>query len=81
MVVEREARRADRLQHRIAQHLPVVEFFAVGGLEQHAAQGYHLKQQAIAGFDNMIVALCCVRQVRARRLFAGDDFGVAGQGR
>ena len=38
MVVEREARRADRLQHRVAQPLAIVDLVGVGGLEQQAAQ-------------------------------------------
>ncbi len=81
MVIERKARRSDRLKHRIAQRFAIVQVLAVGGLEQHAAQGYNLQQQAVAGLDSKIVALRCVWQVRASGLFAGDDFGIAAQGR
>ena len=34
VMIERVARRSDRLQRRIAQPLAVVDLFAVGGLEQ-----------------------------------------------
>ncbi len=81
MVVEGEARRADRLQHRVAQALAVVDLLAVGGLEEEAAQMDHLHQQAVAGLDRVVVDVARVGKVLAGRQLAGDDPGVAGQGR
>ena len=68
VMVEREARRADRLQHRVAQPLAIIELVGVGGLEQQAAQVDDLHQQAVARLDRMIVDVPGIRQVVARGL-------------
>ena len=81
MMVEREARRADRLEHRVAQPLAVVDLLAVGRLEQQAAQMDHLHQQAVAGLDRVIVDVAGVGEVEPRRPLARDDPRLSGQGR
>ncbi len=70
MMIEGIARRADRLQHRVAQQLAVIELVAVGGFEQDAAQADHLHQQPVARLDRMIVDVARIGQMLARRHLA-----------
>src|SRR3954464_2677271 len=81
VVVEREARQADRLQSRVAQPLAVVDLLAVGGLEKEAAKMDRLHQQAVARLDRMIVDVARVGEVETCRLLARDDPRLPGQGR
>ena len=81
MVIEREARRSDRLQHRVAQPLAVIDLLGVGSLEQQAAEVDDLHQHAVAGLDRVIVDMARIREVVSRGLLAGDYPPIAGQGR
>ena len=81
MVVDGEARGSDRLQHRIAQALAVIDLLRVGGLEQQAAHVDDLHQQAVASLQRMVVDMPRIRQVAAGRLLAIGGATVAGQGR
>ena len=81
MVVECKARRADRLQHRVAQALAVVELFRVSRFEMQSAQMDGLHQQPVAGSQRMFVDMAGIGQMIACRLLTRHDLGVAGQGR
>jgi hypothetical protein len=73
MVIESESGRADRLEHRVAQALAIVDLFGVGGLEQEPSQVEGLHQQAVAGLDRMIVDMPRIGQVVAGGLLPRDD--------
>ena len=81
MVIEGEARRAYRLQHRVAQPLAIIELVRVGGLEQETAQVDELQQQAVARRDRMIVDMPRIRQVMPDWSLPCDRSGISGQGR
>lgn len=55
VVVDGEARAADRLQHRIAQFLAKFQLGAVRRLEQQAVEADHLHQRSVAQQYGMIV--------------------------
>jgi hypothetical protein len=57
MVVEGEARGAERSQRGVAQVLTVVELVRVGGLERQAFQLQHLHQPAVAQQQGVVVDL------------------------
>ena len=57
MMIEGEARRSDRLQHRIAKFLAIVDLIAVRRLEQEPVQAQHLHQSSIAQDDCVRVDL------------------------
>ena len=81
VVIEGEARRADRLQHRVAQALAVIELVRVRRLEQQAAQVDELHQHAVARLDRVIVDVARIRKMMAGRALALDRLPVAAQGR
>ena len=81
MVIECKARRADCLQHRIAQRLAVVEFTGVSGFEEKPTQLEELHEETIAGLDRIIVDMAPIGKVNPGRLFARDDLQIACQGR
>ena len=80
-MIDREARRADRLEHRVAQRLAVIDLVGVGGLEQQAAQLDHLHQQPVARLDGVVVDVPRIGKVMPRRFLARDRPPVVGQGR
>jgi len=81
MMVESELRGADRLQHRIAQALAIVDLFAVRGFEQQAAELEDLQEYAVACLDRMIVDMRRVGKVPARRRLFRYRLLIACQGR
>jgi len=81
MVVEREARGSDGLQHRVAQPLPVIDLVRIRRLEQKAAQVDHLHEQAVASLDRVIVDMARIGQMLTRRALARDGIAPAVQAR
>jgi hypothetical protein len=81
MMIDGEARRTDRAQHRVAQLGPIVELVAVSRLEQQPAEVDHLHKQAVAQLDRRVVNVSSIRQVLASRLLAPRRIRVNGQGR
>ena len=81
MVVDREARRADHTQHRIAQFGPVIELVPIRRFEQQPAQSHGLHKQSVARLDRVRVDMARIGQMRARRHLERGNLGIAGQGR
>ena len=81
VVIEREARGADRLQHRVAQPLAVIELVRVRRLEEQAAQVDELHQHAVARLDRVIVDMARIRKMMPAGALALDRLPVAAQGR
>ena len=81
MIIDGEARGTDRLQHRVAQPLAIVQLLGVGRLEEQAAQMDDLEQHAVARLDSVIVDVARIGQMPSGGCFARDDLGIARQGR
>ncbi len=69
-----EARRAYRLQHRVAQPLAIVDLVGVGGLEQQAAQAMTCISKPSRVTMVLSVDMVAVGQVPAHRRFLRYDF-------
>ena len=59
----------------------VIEFFAIGGLEQQTAKADGLHQQPVARFEGDRIDMARIGQMHASWRFALREFGVIAQGR